>query len=260
VAGWYKKEVGERGNYYHQKVILPNLLRLLNLKPGEKVIDLGCGQGVLGRAIPAEAEYTGVDAATDLINEAKSLDKNLKHRYMVGDITEKLSIADKFNKAVILLTLQNLKRPFKAIENAKNLLKDNGRLFIVINHPCFRIPKHGDWETDREKGVQWRKTDVYMSHLEIPIESSPFDKKDNQITFSYHYPLSTYMEMLSDNGLVIEKIEEWVSDKKSEGGMAKIEDRARKEFPLFMALVAYQRQGSLGRCRREKNLYARWLT
>jgi hypothetical protein len=44
--------------------------------------------------------------------------------------------------------------------------------------------------------------------------------------------------MLHDNGFVIEKIEEWVSDKKSEGGMAAVEDKARAEFPLFMTIVA----------------------
>jgi hypothetical protein len=44
--------------------------------------------------------------------------------------------------------------------------------------------------------------------------------------------------MLIDNGFLIERIEEWVSPKKSEGGMAKVEDSARAEFPLFMAIVA----------------------
>lgn len=236
VAGWYKKEVGEKGSYYHQRVILPNLFRLLDLKAGEKVVDLGCGQGVLGRAIPATVEYLGIDIAKDLIDEARKLDS--RHKYLVADITERINIPERFEKAVILLTLQNLKRPFKAIENAKNLLKNNGQLFIVINHPCFRIPKHSDWETDKIRGVQWRKMDTYMSHLEVPIDSSPFDKRDNKITFSYHYPLSAYTEMLSDNGFLIEKIEEWVSDKKSEGGMAMIENKARKEFPLFMAVIA----------------------
>ena len=235
VAGWYKREVGEKGSYYHKKVILPNLLRLLSLRAGEKVVDLGCGQGVLGRMMPVGVEYLGIDIARNLIDEAKRLDS--KNKYLVADITEKIVMATKFDKAVILLTLQNLKRPFKAIENAKNLLKENGRLFMVINHPCFRIPKHSDWEMDRTRGVQWRKMDAYLTPLEIPIDSSPFDKTDNKITFSYHYPLSAYTEMLADNGFLIERIEEWVSDKKSEGVMARIEDRARREFPLFMAMA-----------------------
>ena len=44
--------------------------------------------------------------------------------------------------------------------------------------------------------------------------------------------------MLTDNGFLITNIEEWVSPKKSEGPMAIIEDRARNEFPLFLAIKA----------------------
>ena len=44
--------------------------------------------------------------------------------------------------------------------------------------------------------------------------------------------------MLFDNGFCIENIEEWISDKKSTGSKAYIEDKARKEFPLFMTIVA----------------------
>ena len=112
---------------------------------------------------------------------------------------------------------------------------------LILNHPSFRIPKHADWEVDRVKKIQYRKVECYMSPLEIPIESSPFDRINNVSTTSFHYPLSAYSEMLFDNGFVIEKIEEWVSPKKSEGGMAEVEDKARKEFPLFMAIVASKR-------------------
>ena len=35
VAAWYDQLVGETGSDYHQHVILPNALELLNLQPGE---------------------------------------------------------------------------------------------------------------------------------------------------------------------------------------------------------------------------------
>ncbi|KKQ50687.1 MAG: Methyltransferase domain protein, partial [Candidatus Shapirobacteria bacterium GW2011_GWE1_38_10] len=69
------------------------------------------------------------------------------------------------------------------------------------------------------------------------IKLKPY-KKDNQVSYSYHYPLSAFTEMLFNNGFLIEKMEEWISDKKSEGGRAKIEDKARAEFPLFLAIKA----------------------
>lgn len=197
------------------------------------VLDLGCGTGILGRRLKNNF-YTGIDLAKNLIKEARRLDKY--HQYLIADITQEIKIDNRFDWATMILTLQNLKRPFGAMANAKNLLKRGGKLLIVINHPCFRIPRHSDWLV--KDNEQYRMVETYMTNLEIPIESSPFDKKNNQLSWSYHYPLSAISEMLGDNGFLIEKIEEWVSDKKSEGGRAKIEDRARREFPLFMAITA----------------------
>lgn len=238
VGGWYNKLVGEKGHYYHEHVVMPKVLGLMNLKGTESILDLACGQGILSRQIPEKNIYVGVDLAEEMIVTAKGLDKNPNHEYMTGDITKELNLTQKFDWVTIILALQNLENPFGAIKNASNLLKDKGKLLLVINHPCFRIPKNSDWQTDRTKGIQYRKIGSYMSPLKIPIESSPFDKKNNQITWSYHNPLSVYSKMLTDNGLVIENIEEWVSDKKSTGPMAKVEDKARREFPLFMVIVA----------------------
>ncbi|MFA6007249.1 MAG: methyltransferase domain-containing protein [Candidatus Shapirobacteria bacterium] len=233
VGEWYKKSVGVEGSYYHQQVILPNALRLLDLKTGEKVLDFGCGQGILGRKV--DNEYLGIDLSKELIDEAKKLDKNSKHSYLTGDVCKELKIYGTFDKGAMILSLQNMKRPFGAIKNLSKLLKKGGELLLVINHPAFRVPKHSDWEVKDKK--QLRIIDSYMSPLEIPIESSPFDKKNNQISYSYHYSLSAFSEMLFDNGFYIEKTEEWVSDKKSEGGMAIIENKARAEFPLFLAIL-----------------------
>jgi ubiquinone/menaquinone biosynthesis C-methylase UbiE len=236
VGNWYNETVGKNGSYYHQQIILPNLIRLLELKKNSKLLDLACGQGVLARAIYDDVEYLGLDLAPNLIEEARKLDNNPKHSYGVADITRDLPIRNSgFSHGAIVLALQNVKHPFNVIKNMAKHLQPRGRLVIVLNHPSFRIPQHSDWEV--KNGKQYRIVDNYMSPLEIPIDSSPFDNKNNQQTWSFHYPLSAYSEMLGDNGFVIEKIEEWVSNKKSEGGMAAVEDKARKEFPLFMAIV-----------------------
>jgi len=61
---------------------------------------------------------------------------------------------------------------------------------------------------------------------------------NSQKTWSFHYPLSKYSHDLAKNGFVIELIDEWTSDKKSTGSKAKMEDRARREIPMFMAILA----------------------
>ena len=178
----------------------------------------------------------GLDLSPELITEAKNFDKNEKHYYWVGDVCQPVKLHKTYEKGAIILSLQNFKKPYIAIKNMSMWLKDKGELILIINHPAFRIPQHSDWIVKDEK--QWRIESIYMSHEEIEIKSSPFDRKNNQKSFSYHWSISAISEMLLDNGFIISKIEEWVSPKKSEGKMARIEDKARQEFPLFMAVVA----------------------
>lgn len=236
-ATWYNKITGDKGHYYHEHVVLPETLKLLNLKPGDKLLDLACGNGVLGRQIPRGVEYTGVDIADALIRTAKKMDTNLSHEYVTGDVTRNLSIDKKFTHATIILALQNIKFPEKAIDNVSRYLSTNGILVMVLNHPSFRIPRQSSWEIDGAKKTQFRRIDKYMSQMSIPINTNPSDR-NSAVTWSYHFPISDYSHMLKDSGLLIESIEEWTSDKESEGRSAKMENRSRSEFPLFMAIVA----------------------
>jgi len=61
VAAWYDRLVGDEGSDYHRHVILPTALRLLDVQPGERVLDLCCGQGVLTRLLAEKAAGLRVD-------------------------------------------------------------------------------------------------------------------------------------------------------------------------------------------------------
>lgn len=239
VSRWYNNIVGDEGHYYHKKIVIPGVTRLLNLSKTDSLLDLACGQGILAKNIHPDVEYQGVDLSSDLIRFAKSEDKNLKHKYLVADAAKELFFENKkFTKAAIILALQNIRYPIGVIKNAAKFLEVNGEFVIVLNHPCFRIPRHSFWDIDREKNVQSRKMDSYMTEMEVPILANPGKGNLSEKTWTFHKPLSAYTEILTNNGFVITKIEEWVSDKKSTGPMARMEDRSRKEFPMFMTLVA----------------------
>ncbi|MDD5464320.1 MAG: methyltransferase domain-containing protein [Candidatus Moranbacteria bacterium] len=238
VSKWYNKIVGDEGHYFHKTIVVPGILRLLNLSKNDSLIDFACGQGILAKNISAEIDYQGIDLSTELIRFAKENDRNLKHKYLVADVSKEIFVGDKkFTKATIVLALQNIRNPDGVIKNAAKYLTEGGELVIVLNHPCFRIPRHSFWDIDREKKVQSRKMDSYMSAMEIPILANPGKGERSEKTWSFHMPISAYSEILFNNGFVIKKIEEWVSDKKSTGPMAKMEDRSRKEFPMFMTIV-----------------------
>lgn len=232
---WYTGCVGEKGHYYHQTVVMPNALRLLG-KP-TSLLDLGCGQGVLARHLPDSVDYFGIDLSDALIRAAKKLSP--KRTFLSADATGDLMLEKRdFESACFLLSLQNMENGAGAIATAGRHLKKNGRLLLVLNHPCFRIPRQSGWEIDEKMKLQYRRVNGYMSPQKIPIQTAPSQGKASPLTYSYHHSLTDYSQWLKRQQFSILSIEEWISDKKSEGSKAKMEDRARKEIPLFMAILA----------------------
>ena len=73
VATWYKKWVGKEGSDYHRKLAIPAVVELLDLKPNETLLDIGCGTGILSRYLPKQVNYTGIDASPRLIAYARSI-------------------------------------------------------------------------------------------------------------------------------------------------------------------------------------------
>jgi len=238
-AKWYDEKVGDKGHYYHEKVLLPQLLKIMELEkfPKPEILDLACGQGVLSRYLSKKIEYVGIDLSKSLIHAAKKRSKSPHHQFFVSDIEKKLPFHKQtFTHCVIILALQNIENPLSVLKNAASYLKHQGKLFIVLNHPCFRIPRQSQWDIDEKKKLQFRRLDCYLSAKKIPIQTHPSKGKQIQ-TFSFHHPLSDYSKWLREAGFSILQIEEWISDKTSSGSKSRMENRARKEFPLFLTFV-----------------------
>ena len=232
-SSWYDRIVGEEGHYYHREVIFPELLKLLHLKKDSRLIDLGCGQGVFSRQIPKEVRYVGLEISSALIKRARGYTHSKNHTFLENDLTKPWATDETFTHAVCILALQNIEDPTNVFAELKRVLVPGGKAIFVLNHPCFRIPRQSEWHV--EKGKQGRTIYSYMSEQKIPITMHPGKGKGQ--TWSFHRPLSYYTQLSSKHGLYIETIEEWVSPKTSTGRTARIENRARKELPLFMTMV-----------------------
>ncbi|MDJ0652074.1 MAG: class I SAM-dependent methyltransferase [Simkaniaceae bacterium] len=239
VSKWYDEIVSKGGHTYHKGVIFPELKKWYSFKKTDAILDLGCGQGILAREFSKEADYLGIDVAKPLIQKAKGYSK---HRFIVGNVTKPLNLEKKdFSHVFIILALQNMEDGEIAIRNGAKHLRTGGKLILILNHPCFRLPRQSSWAVDDGKKLQYRRIDRYCSPMKIPIQMHPSKKERSEKTFSYHHPISTYVEWMVKSGLVITKVEEWCSHKSSIGKWAKMENRARKEFPLFLAL-----EGTIG--------------
>jgi ubiquinone/menaquinone biosynthesis C-methylase UbiE len=243
VASWYDKLVGESGSDYHQNVILPATLRMLAPQPGESIIDVCCGQGVLVRPLLASnvARFTGVDASQRLIESAKS-----RHG---GDPRVSLIVADAclpgswadgtHDAATCVMAVHDVPNPVALFSNIALALKPGGRVLLVFMHPCFRIPKKTHWGWDADQKIQYRRLDSYATPLEIPITTHP-GKGTGEQTHFYHRPLADILTALGQGGLAVSACEELYSHRRSQasGPFSKAEHLAAGEFPLFIALKA----------------------
>lgn len=239
VSKWYDDSVGSEGHYYHKQIILPNLHKIFDFAhcADASLLDVGCGQGVFSRTLPEHVAYHGIDVSKSLIQSAKKQRLFLSHQFSLVDATKPFQLEKTdFSHALILLALQNMEDPRQVIMNVKNHLRKNGTLVIVLNHPCFRIPRQSSWQIDTANKIQYRRINRYLCPLKIPLHMHPGKGKDSEVTWSFHFPLSFYSSILKEAGFAIVSIEEWVSDKQSEGKHAAMENRCRKEFPLFLSL------------------------
>lgn len=237
VAQWYDKHL-EDDNTYHAQVVAPNLLRVVDLKENESLLELGCGQGFfLEKFSKISKKVFGVDLGKELIEIAKNKIPGVK--FFTGNAEDpKILKGETFDVITIILALQNMKNLDAVVSNLDRLLNNNGKVVLVLNHPTFRIPKESSWGIDGDKKVQFRRIDTYMSEMETKIDMNPGKLLSNKFTITYHRPLQVYSKAFAKAGFAITKIEEWISHRKSEKGpAAKMEDSARKEIPLFMCLV-----------------------
>lgn len=239
VAVWYDKHLKD-DDTYHSQVVAPNLLRVVDLKPEESLLELGCGQGYfLNLFSKISTNLTGVDLGKELIQIARKKNKEIEFIFANAENQGLFKNEDrKFDVITIVLALQNMKNIYEVSKNISRLLKENGRAVIVLNHPAFRIPQNTSWERDEKEKIQYRRVDRYMSEMEKKIDMTPGKKTDKEYTISYHRPLQVYSKAFAKENLAITKIEEWISHRKSEKGpWSKAEDNSRKEIPLFMCLV-----------------------
>lgn len=214
VASWYTGWAGRGGSVYHRRVAVPTVLKLAAAQSGEKLLDIGCGHGVLARPVlKAGAAYTGVDFSPRLIQAAAEASPR-SARFLHGDARQLLQLPGlnegSQDVAVFMLSIQDMDPLSEILQQAAAVLKPGGRLVIFMLHPAFRVPRGSGWGTDEQRKLRYRRVDHYLNELAVPMKA--FSEAGNVgrrgTTWSFHRPLSAYFEGLFRGGLVIDAFEE----------------------------------------------------
>ena len=139
------EEISESFNLTRRKEIWPEIKILAEgIKEGDKILDLGCGNGRLVEALKDKTlEYLGIDASSELISKAKL--NYPGYSFLVQDIIDlKFNNDKKYNYIFCLAVLQHIPGTdlrISVLKRMKELLLPGGKI-IVSNWNLWRSKKH----------------------------------------------------------------------------------------------------------------------
>ncbi len=234
--------VGSKGSRTHQHTAISTVLTLLDIKKGDRILDLGCGQGVLAPEVnKAGADYFGIDASKNMIDQALSRHKR-DGNFFVGDVAKLLShqitkLAP-FSGCVFMLSIEDIRFAESAISQASSLLFPNGKVVIFMLHPAFRIPRQSGWGLDPQRKLIYRRVDSYLSTLDVPMRTHYTTGK--VLTRSFHRPISYYVNALAKADFNLHTMLE-IPEDPGNSTINKAQQKAFSEIPHFLAIKAIKK-------------------
>lgn len=240
VANWYKGWVGKEGSIYHRRLAIPTVLDLLEPRPNETILDIGCGTGVFANHLHPSIQYIGIDASPRLLAIARNR-AGKRATFYQGDARTLHRIdglmSGVADGVVFLLSIQDMDGLDDILASASWATKEGGRLVILMMHPCFRIPRQSGWGWDDKRNLQFRRIDSYLSPMEVPVR--PITKGQPGSIKSFHLPLQAYINGLINSGFSIQRIVEIPAfpEITRHGPGAKAQNRANREIPTFLGIL-----------------------
>jgi len=167
------------------------------------VLDLGCGDGQIARALAAQgANVLGVDPTQLHIDVA--IERGGGPQYLLGGATDIPADDNSFDAVVACLVFEHIDQMDEAMTEVARVLKPRGQFSFFLNHPLLQTPGSG-WIDDHiiDPPEQYWRIGPYL----VETESIEEVEKDVYIRF-IHRPLSRYVNALIANGMTIERMVE----------------------------------------------------
>ncbi len=120
---------------------LKNLVEYLqkNLRPGAKILDVGCGTASVLKSLPTTVYYTGLDQSEFVIEKARRTWASYRYANFLVHTGSQLPFGDEsFDIALLIFSLEHLKYPKEILLECRRVLKTGGRLIILA--PNLEFP------------------------------------------------------------------------------------------------------------------------
>lgn len=217
IADHWDQQVGE-GNDFQKQLVMPATTRLLSPKPGERILDICCGNGNYARRLGREGcEVLASDGAERFIELAcdrtRPEDGTIEYRVINAcDEQGMLSLgsASSFDAAVCSFAVMDLPTILPLFRAVRVLLKPTGRFVFSLGHPSFHTNEarmiarqdHGEGESTQSFGLEVMRYASDWPHRSRGLLGQP------RAHWIYHRSLSTILGDCFAAGFVVDGMEE----------------------------------------------------
>jgi SAM-dependent methyltransferase len=205
------------GNDFVEVLIWPATERLLELQPGERVLDIACGNGLTSRRLAAlGADVVAFDFSEEMIARARArrseYDGHIE--YQVLDATDGdalLSLGERrFDAALCNMALFDMADIEPLMSLLPRLLRRGGRFVFSVLHPCFNGPHIAQVAEQSDVGGEF-VTDYavkifrYMTPCAVHAAAMPGQPRPQLV---FHRPLEVLLGAGFSAGFVLDGLEE----------------------------------------------------
>ncbi len=170
---WAEQGRGEEMERHHIS-ITEQTIRLMDLKPGERVLDLGCGAGwatrllarLVGEGPQGFGQAVGLDISDEMVRRARAGSRDFDNAMFVWGSAEHIPWEENyFDKVLSVESFYYYPDQDRALAELFRVLAPRGRLFILINLYQDN-PYSLRWVEELKVPVQVRSADEYVKLLQ----------------------------------------------------------------------------------------------
>ncbi len=212
------------------------LLNALGNVKGRTIIDIGCGNGGLTRAIADKgALVTGVDTSEKMLKQAKQLNQDLSNLHFQVGAAEQLPFNDsEFDNAVCSMTVNTFSNRDMVegmFKEASRVTKSNAKVIISLPHP---------FTLDQRTKFRWTEWALGQTQQNLKpgdaVKRKIMGRNGEMISVvNYYWPPDFLSVIANKNNLPLKETLESLASEEELHKYPEL-DPALKETPFFLVM------------------------